>query len=164
MVVEKSGREFKVQEVGELKDGDIFKAFGEVKAVVRGSVRNFVEKVKVKKLGKECEVREIVRKLVEGDEVIRIGRIFEEEIGGQILSGGRSVKEPKEEIVSGGFGEQEDLSIGEVKVVEEAVVIKDSGRREAVWWSIVAESGVKIGEQGDPRGGDGLHYGEGQEG
>ena len=132
MVVEKSGREFKVQEVGELKDGDILKAFREVKAVVRGSVRNFVEKVKVKKLGKECEVREIVRKLVEGDEVIRIGRIFEEEIRGQMRSGGKSVREPKEGIVSGGFGGQEDLSIREVMVVEEAVVIKDSVRREAV--------------------------------
>ena len=51
MVVEKSGREFKVQEVRELKDGDILKAFGEVKVVVRESVRKFVEKVKVKKGG-----------------------------------------------------------------------------------------------------------------
>ena len=133
MVVERFGKEFKVQEVGELKDGDILKAFGEVKAVVRGSVRNFVEKGKVKELGKECEVREIVRKLVEGDEVIRIGRIFEEEIGGQRLNGGKSVREPKEEIVSGGFGGQEDLSIREVMVDEETVVIKDSVRREAVW-------------------------------
>ena len=117
----------------------------------------------VGRFGEEYEVREVARKLVKGDEVIRIGRIFCEETGCQILSGGRSVKEPKEEIVSGGFGGQEDLSIREVMVVEEAVVIKDSVRREAVWWSIVAESGVKFGEQGDPGGGDRLHYGEGQE-
>ena len=160
MVVEKSGREFKVQEVRELKDGDILKAFGEVKAVVRGSVRNFVEKVKVKELGKECEVREIVRKLVEGDEVIRIGRIFCEETGRQILSGGRSVKE---QIVSERFGEQDDLSIGEVEVVKEAVAIKDAVRRRTLCRNVGAESGVKFGEQGDPGGGDRLHYGEGQE-
>ena len=163
MVVEKSGREFKVQEVRELKDGDILKAFGEVKAVVRGSVRNFVEKVQVKELGKECEVRGIVRKLVEGDEVICIGRIFEEEIGGQMRSGGKSVREPKEGIVSGGFGGQEDLSIREVMVVEEAVVIKVAARKRALCRNVVAESGVKFGEQGDPGSGDRLHYGEGQE-
>ena len=81
-----------------------------------------------------------------------------------MLSGGRSVKEPKEQIVFEGFGEQEDLSIGEVEVVREALIIKDVGRRKAVCRSFIAESGVKIGEQGDPRGGDGLHYGEGQEG
>ena len=59
---------------------------------------------------------------------------------------------------------QEDLSIREVEVVKEAVVVKDAGRREAAWRSVVAESGVGIGEQGDPGGGDRLHYGEGQEG
>ena len=164
MVVEKSGREFRVQEVGELKDGDILKAFGEVKAVVRGSVRVFVEKVKVKKLGKECEVREIVRKLVEGDEVIRIGRIFEEEIGGQMLRGGKSVREPKGEIVSEGFGEQEGLDIGEEEVTEETVGIKNINKGEAVCRSIVAESGVKVSEQGGQGGGDGLHHGEVEEG
>ena len=115
----------------------------------------------VGRFGEEYEVREVVRKLVKSDEVIRIGRIFCEETGRQILSGGGSVKE---QIVSERFGEQEDLSIGEVEVVEEAVVIKDVGRREAVCRSIVAESGVKFGEQGDPGGGDRLHYGEGQEG
>ena len=157
MVIEKAGREFEVQEVRELKDGVILKAFGEVKAVVKGSVKNFVKKVKVKKLGKEYEVREIARKLVKGDEVIRIGRIFCGEIGLQILGGGGSVKEPGEEVVSEGFSEQKDLNIGEVEVVKEAVVIKDAGRREAVCRSIVAESGVKIGEQGDSGGGDRLH-------
>ena len=40
-----------VQEVRELKDGDILEAFGEVKVVVRESVRKFVEKVKVKRDG-----------------------------------------------------------------------------------------------------------------
>ena len=51
MVVEKSGREFKVQEVRELKDGEIVRAFGEVKVVIREFVRKFVKKVKVKKGG-----------------------------------------------------------------------------------------------------------------
>ena len=64
MVVEKAGRESKVQEVREFKDGVIFKVFGEVKAVVRGSVGSFVEKVKVKRHDKEYEVRETVKKLV----------------------------------------------------------------------------------------------------
>ena len=96
--------------------------------------------------GEEYEVRKVVRKLVKGDEVIRIGRIFFEETGRQILSGGRSVKEREEQIVPERFGEQEDLCIREVKVVKEAVGIKDVGRREAVCRSIVAESGVKIGE------------------
>ena len=64
MVIEKVGRESKVQEVGEFKNGDILKAFGEVKAVVRGSVSSFVEKVKVKRYDEEYEVREIVKKLV----------------------------------------------------------------------------------------------------
>ena len=64
MVIEKAGRESKVQEVREFKDGVILKAFGEVKAVVRGSVSSFVEKVKVKRYDEEYEVREIVKKLV----------------------------------------------------------------------------------------------------
>ena len=37
--------------VRELKDGEIVKAFGEVKVVVREFVRKFVKKVKVKKGG-----------------------------------------------------------------------------------------------------------------
>ena len=64
MVIEKIGRESKVQEVGEFKNGDILKAFGEVKAVVRGPVSGFVEKVRVERYDKECEVRETVKKLV----------------------------------------------------------------------------------------------------
>ena len=84
MVIEKAGRESKVQEVREFKDGVILKvfgevkvqevggfedgvilkAFGEVKAVVRGSVSSFVEKVKVKRYDEEYEVRETVKKLV----------------------------------------------------------------------------------------------------
>ena len=64
MVIEKAGRESKVQEVREFKDGVILKAFGEVKAVVRGSVGSFVEKVKVKRYGEEYEVRETVKKLI----------------------------------------------------------------------------------------------------
>ena len=64
MVIEKAGRESKVQEVREFKDGVILKAFGEVKAVVRGSVGSFVEKVKVKRYDEEYEVRETVKKLI----------------------------------------------------------------------------------------------------
>ena len=84
MVIEKAGRESKVQEVrefedgvilktfgevnvqevGEFKDGVILKAFGEVKAVVRGPVSSFVEKVRVERYDKECKVRETVKKLV----------------------------------------------------------------------------------------------------
>ena len=64
MVIEKIGRESKVQDIGEFKNGDSLKAFGEVKAVVRGSVGSFVEKVRVERYDKECEVRETVKKLV----------------------------------------------------------------------------------------------------
>ena len=64
MVIEKAGRESKVQEARECKDGVILKAFGEVKAVVRGSVGSFVEKVKVKRYDEKYEVRETVKKLV----------------------------------------------------------------------------------------------------
>ena len=64
MVIEKIGRESKVQDVGEFKNRDSLKAFGEVKAVVRRSVGSIVEKVRVERYDKECEVRETVKKLV----------------------------------------------------------------------------------------------------
>ena len=99
-----------------------------------------------------------------GDEVIRVGRIWHREVRLQTLGGGGSVRKSWEEIVAEGFGKQKDLNIGEVEVTKEAVVINCISKREAVCRSIVTESGVKIGEQGGPGGGDGLHYGEGHEG
>ena len=49
MVIEKIGRESKVQDVGEFKNGDSLKAFGEVKAVVRRSVGSCVENFRVRR-------------------------------------------------------------------------------------------------------------------